>query len=277
MFESLTLSVDELARRWNITQRQVLDNAQQMRVPLYFTFEGLAIDSNDEWHRFNGDFEQRTKLEILKAGIANSEAWIARSALGRNGQWEQRLSSEEARELRSKIEADKRMCAELRDLLELREAERNKLFYRGLMRAPPKVLWDIQTQGKTATPRWAFHPQSPVKSVALAGRRSDGAIPIWDGRLMELEPSPGSAVSPPLTIGSLCAVTAEVKAIEAHLQPRQEGSRTGTQRKLTDAQEVEIAALFDRGHGTSVRQLASDFGVSRPTIDVVLKRAGLKK
>ncbi len=138
MFESVTLSVDELASRWSITPRQVLDNAQQMRVPLYFTFEGLAIDSTDKWHRFNGDAEQRRELESLSADIARSEAWIARSAQGKNGRWEQQISGEEARELRAKIEADKRRCAELRDLLELREAERNKLFFRGLMRAPPQ-------------------------------------------------------------------------------------------------------------------------------------------
>ncbi len=68
-------------------------------------------------------------------------------------------------------------------------------------------------------------------------------------------------------------LSGDVLAVES----QQESSRTGTPRKLTDAQEGEIVSLYNRGRGTSVRQLATDFGVSRPTIDGVLQRAGVKK
>lgn len=53
-------------------------------------------------------------------------------------------------------------------------------------------------------------------------------------------------------------------------------SASGTQKKLTSAQEAELVALYDRGRGESVNQLAVQFGVSRPTIDKALKRAGVK-
>lgn len=50
----------------------------------------------------------------------------------------------------------------------------------------------------------------------------------------------------------------------------------GTPKALTDAQEAEVVRLFDRGRGVSVNKLAQRFGVSNPTIDKALKRAGVK-
>lgn len=51
----------------------------------------------------------------------------------------------------------------------------------------------------------------------------------------------------------------------------------GTQKKTTPEQEDEIVRLFNRGRGISVRQLAAQFGVTRPVIDRVLRAAGVKK
>lgn len=51
----------------------------------------------------------------------------------------------------------------------------------------------------------------------------------------------------------------------------------GTPRALTNEQEIEIVRLYDRSRGASVNSLAKRFGVSNPTIDKVLKRAGIKK
>ena len=50
----------------------------------------------------------------------------------------------------------------------------------------------------------------------------------------------------------------------------------GTPKALTDAQEAEVVRLFDRGRGVSVNKLAQRFGVSNPTIDKALRRAGVK-
>ena len=50
----------------------------------------------------------------------------------------------------------------------------------------------------------------------------------------------------------------------------------GTPSKLTEADKAEILRLYDRGRGTPVNALAKRFDVSRPTIDKVLRRAGIK-
>lgn len=51
----------------------------------------------------------------------------------------------------------------------------------------------------------------------------------------------------------------------------------GTPPKLTEADKAEILRLYDRGRGASVNAMAKQFDVSRPTIEKVLQRAGIKK
>ena len=50
----------------------------------------------------------------------------------------------------------------------------------------------------------------------------------------------------------------------------------GTPPKLNQSAKSEVIRLYDRGRGVSVNRLAKQFGVSNPTIDKVLKRAGVK-
>ena len=50
----------------------------------------------------------------------------------------------------------------------------------------------------------------------------------------------------------------------------------GTPPKLSQSAKSEVIRLYDRGRGVSVNRLAKQFGVSNPTIDKVLKRAGVK-
>ncbi|MBH1978489.1 MAG: hypothetical protein I8H67_08980 [Comamonadaceae bacterium] len=217
MFDSPTLSVSELAERWKKTPRQILDYAQALGVPLYFMFDGLAFDVSDEWLRFNGDFFESRELETLREGIASNESWILRSVRGQNGKFEQPLDSEGIRELRTRIDADKEECKRICERLAKREIDRKKMTYRGLMRPAPLTLLEIQRDGTAPSPHKAFHPQMPVKVMMLPGRGFDGSAPILDGRLLALEWFTARA----LTIDSLCAVTAEVKAIEAYLKAHQ--------------------------------------------------------
>ena len=214
MFESPTLSVSELAERWKKTPRQILDYAQALGVPLYFMFDGLAFDLSDRWHRENGDVDQRGELDLLRKGIARNESWIRRTVRGENGEGEQQLTTEEIQALRIEIEADKKNCEQIRELLEQRETSRKKMHHRGLMRAAPKTLFDIAQYGEARYTPKAFYPGTPVRVVNVP----EQAMPIVDGRLMSLEPF---EALPPLTINSLCAVTAEVKAIEAYLKAKQ--------------------------------------------------------
>ena len=214
MFDSPTLSVSELAERWKKTPRQILDYAQALGVPLYFMFDGLAFDVSDYGHRENGDVDQRRELDLLRQGIARSEGWIRRSVRGENGEWEQQLTTEEIQALRIEIEGDKGKCEQIGVLLEQRETSRKKMHHRGLMRAAPKTLFDIAQCGEARYTLKAFYPGTPVRVVTVP----EQPMPIVDGRLMSLEPF---EALPPLTIDSLCAVTAEVKAIEAYLKAKQ--------------------------------------------------------
>jgi hypothetical protein len=62
--EPLTLTLDELAQRWNMTPQQVLETPHTL--PMYFYFDGLVFDFNDKWHRANGDAAVQQTLEAHK-------------------------------------------------------------------------------------------------------------------------------------------------------------------------------------------------------------------
>lgn len=64
---------------------------------------------------------------------------------------------------------------------------------------------------------------------------------------------------------------------EAHQTQVAAKATRGTPKALTATQEADVVSLFNRGHGMSVYALAAKFQVSRPTIDKVLRRAGVKK
>ena len=51
----------------------------------------------------------------------------------------------------------------------------------------------------------------------------------------------------------------------------------GTPPKLTEVDKAEIQRLYNRGRGAPVNAMAKQFNVSRPTIEKVLQRAGIKK
>ena len=51
----------------------------------------------------------------------------------------------------------------------------------------------------------------------------------------------------------------------------------GTPPKLTEVDKAEIQRLYNRGRGAPVNAMAKQFNVSRPTIEKVLRRAGIKK
>jgi hypothetical protein len=54
------------------------------------------------------------------------------------------------------------------------------------------------------------------------------------------------------------------------------GKGVWVQSKLSEDDKAEILRLYNRGRGAKVFALAVRFGVSRPTIDRVLKKAGIK-
>jgi hypothetical protein len=217
MFEPLTLTLAELAVRWNLTPRQVLQHAQQPGVPLYFAFEGLVFDNGEHWLRDSGDWLETGERDALVKSVESGEAWLRRRRDGRLTEWDQ-LSEEEAQELRTEIEENKIKIRDLNELLAGRDAERNRRHFRGFLRVGPSTLWDIESLGSAPFPHKAFHPSSPVKVVRLPdGPRGDGGL-VWDGRIVALEPLYESDPhwKKRLTADDLVAITNEVKAIETH-------------------------------------------------------------
>lgn len=268
MFDSPTLSVSELAERWDKTPRQILDYAQELGVPLYFMFDGLAFDLADRWHRFHGDADQRRELEHLQASIKAREGWIRRSVRNENGEWEHRLTIEEIREQRAEIEASTERCKQLKEMLEQREIGRKRMHYRGLMRAGPKMLFDIAQSGHTNYLHLAFHPATPVRVLRLPDRNEQ----VWDGRVMVLETF--GAQCPALTIESLCAVTAEVKAIEERLKAQQHETapaETPMQRRARLLAELEDERAIQRRG--ALQRLADRHGVDRSNLGKDIRKA----
>lgn len=98
----------------------------------------------------------------------------------------------------------------------------------------------------------------------------------------EFELAPGEDA--PLVSPDGCRVTADgvlqladTYTTHAPAQPQAAPAvNRGTPKALTDAQEAEVVRLYGRGRGVSVNKLAQQFGVSNPTIDKTLKKAGVK-
>lgn len=116
-----------------------------------------------------------------------------------------------------------------------------------------------------ATPHLAHDRAAEVAPRWLVG--ADAHLQ-WR-RLLEKAVEAGELVL--LHFGSKLPVEASTKPEAAPAVNR------GTPKALTDAQEAEVVRLFDRGRGVSVNKLAQRFGVSNPTIDKALKRAGVKR
>ena len=75
------------------------------------------------------------------------------------------------------------------------------------------------------------------------------------------------------------AMQAEPQAapVEADSASDAPDTSKGTPPKLTEVDKAEILRLYNRGRGASVNAMAKQFNVSRPTIEKVLQRAGIKK
>ncbi len=79
---------------------------------------------------------------------------------------------------------------------------------------------------------------------------------------------------PPFLDKSAHSTAAPVEADSASDAP---DTSKGTPPKLTEVDKAEILRLYNRGRGASVNAMAKQFNVSRPTIEKVLQRAGIKK
>lgn len=217
MLEPVTYSVSELAQRWNVTPRQILDMALQLRVPLYFNFDGLAFELTDRWHRYSGGNDTENEIKALEKDIKDGNARLAQRARGELGEYDY-LSDEDVRELREAITKNQHKVEKLKDKLEERERKRRHAHYLGPIRAAPQTLRDIQRDGECNAPHKGYHPASVVRVMPIPATNGGPDDIILEGHLLALEPY----LTPwrKLTADSLFAMTAEVKAIEAHQQSK---------------------------------------------------------
>jgi len=210
MFEPKTLTLPELAERWKKTQRQIIEFAIDLGIPLYFYVDGLVFDANEEWLRHGGDWSERRELESSLESIKGYEGWISRAALGTLGQYEQPRTDEEMQKARLQVDTLRERCDELQERLDARDRARAKHRVTLNARTPPRTLTEIMLKGSSLIPRFAFDPQSPVQAVA--GQ--------WIGRMIALEPATDSAVWKPLREEDLFAAMFEVKVVEARNFPQ---------------------------------------------------------
>ena len=203
--EPLTLTLDELAQRWNMTPQQVLETPHTL--PMYFYFDGLVFDFNDKWHRANGDAAVQQTLEAHKTRYSTLEIDLQRQTMHKRGllkltQWEEALSDDEIHAQQAESDRLTEEIAQLSEQLKQRAEERQRRVRNGLLRAAPRTLHDIAERGQTRFPQFAYMPHTPNKADSS----------IADGAVVALED--GFPLKETLTLADLVAAMQDVRAIE---------------------------------------------------------------
>jgi hypothetical protein len=239
MIESTFLSIPELAERWKASARQILEHGINRTLPVLFAFEGLAFDQADRWLMSHGAHDEISELEAKTKWVASSEAHLRRNAAGKVDEFS-RLDQHDVVSLRQSINQAQDRIQELGESLSRRDRARLDCQFMGYMRAPPRVLWDLQQQEETAFPRLAFHPQSDIQLANV-----DGKI-VWEGRMMTLEPGVGGAWRDRLRVSDLLIPMAAIKMIE---RPNIDKTETPTRPKSVASQQEDaiLEAINLRG------------------------------
>ncbi|TFW17647.1 hypothetical protein [Duganella callida] len=180
--EPLTLTLAELAERWHLSAKQVLESPHAL--PMYFYFDGLVFDFNDRWHRANGDAQTQQTLETSKTRLSTLEIDLQRQAMHKRGllkltQWEEALSDEELQSQQEEADRLTQDIAHLSAQLKARADERQRRVRNGLLRAAPRTLKEIAERGQARFPQFAYMPHAPGKP--------DDEQAIADGAVVALE------------------------------------------------------------------------------------------
>lgn len=213
MTEPLTLTLPELAERWDLTARQTLEIALRRSLPMYFYFDGLVFDFGDKWHRANGDAEETRQLEAKKERLATVEIDLQRQNLHRRGllkltQWEDPLSDEELRSLQVEADTLKEEVDSIAARLEQRKQQRQRSVRNGLLRIAPRALKELAEHEQTKFPQYAYMPGPSAAPLASTEEKA----PPPDGKLLALED--GFPLKEWLSPDQLCASLQDVKALE---------------------------------------------------------------
>ncbi|MES2161709.1 MAG: hypothetical protein V4476_11185 [Pseudomonadota bacterium] len=179
IIEPVTLTLAELASRWNKTSSQLLEQG----LPMYFYFDGLVFDFSDKWHRANGDVKEQQDLEAHQLRLSTVDLDLQRQGLHKRGllkltQWEDALSDDDLRNLQAESDRLHKEVERLTALLKERNEERQRHVRNGLLRAAPRTLRDIAQHGETRFPQFAFMPNSPSGNEKIA---AGAVVALEDG------------------------------------------------------------------------------------------------
>ncbi len=203
IIEPITLTLAELASRWNKTASQLIEQG----LPMYFYFDGLVFDFSDKWHRANGDVKEQQDLEAHQLRLSTVDLDLQRQGLHKRGllkltQWEDALSDDELRNLQAESDRLHKEVERLAALLKERNEERQRHVRNGLLRAAPRTLRDLAQHGHSKFPQFAFMPNAPSGDGKIAG-----------GAVVALED--GFPAKTLLTEADLVVAMLDVRAAEA--------------------------------------------------------------
>ena len=206
--EPLTLTLAELAERWNMSPQQVLESPHAL--PMYFYFDGLVFDFNDKWLRANGDAAVEQALEQHKTRLSTLEIDLQRQAMHKRGllkltQWEEALSEEELQNQQAEADRLSEEIPQLSEQLKQRRIERQRRVRNGLLRAAPRTVSEIARRGQVRFPQFAYMPHTPNKT--------EGDAAIAEGAVVALED--GFPLKEFLTEADLLASMADVRLAES--------------------------------------------------------------
>lgn len=212
MLEPTTISVPNLAARWNQTTGDILEHAAYLRINLLFNFDGLVFDFSDDWLPFGKDAMERRKLQALTDFSERAEAQFKRRVNGQLSQWES-LDDEQAVSLRARLTAKKHEIEALNELFDDRDRKRNQKHFRGALMATPEMVNELIRFGFSKHPTIAYRPEGPFHLCDMRGKR------VLDGPIVKLEPE-AAQWKERLELVDMAISMAAVKAIEAAAQPQ---------------------------------------------------------
>jgi hypothetical protein len=236
MLEPTTISVPNLAARWNQTPDDILAHATELRLHLLFNFNGLAFDLAEEWLRGGQDTIQRRELQSLADFVERAEAKFTRRRNGQLSQWES-LDHDEAVALRAEVTTANRQIKALKELLDERDRKRQQQHYRGALMAAPATVQELLRLGFTKHPLQAFRPEGP-----FCLREIDG-VRVLEGPIVWLE-SAGSKWKECLEPADMVVSMAAVKAIEAAAKPQQTATDTATPAPVVEETSTDRRARW---------------------------------
>jgi hypothetical protein len=240
MIEPDFLSVSELAARWNATPRQILEHGAHLRLPILFSFSGLAFAQIDRWLMGHGATDEQRELENRVAFVADCSKQLKRNAAGLLDEFS-RMDSDEVARLRATIIKDEARIEELETLLQARDRDRRGHEYFGYMRLPPRAIREIIDDGEIPFPYLAFHPHSRLQLKTADGR------PYVDGNMMSLEPGADGRWKARLRVDDLLIPFSAIKIHENNDRPTDAPAPKHVPR--SEAQDSAVlAAIAELGH-----------------------------